>query len=110
MRRGMQHRSQGNQAAVRMIALLESIDRRLQVAIRARQDAGTAPIALDQAYTRTQAARLLSVSTWAIDRARKQGLLIEARRIGQRDVRITGESLLTFMKNRRVASVRVRRM
>lgn len=63
-----------------------------------------------QAYTRTQAARLLGVSTWTIDRARKQGALIEARRIGERDVRITGESLMEFVKESEANSVRVRKM
>lgn len=61
-----------------------------------------------QAYTRTQAARVLGVSVWTIDKGRKEGLLVEARRIGQRDIRITGESLLAMMKNKETASVRVR--
>lgn len=63
-----------------------------------------------QAYTRTQAARLLRVSTWTIDKARREGLLLEARRIGQRDVRVTGESLVAFMKQREATTVIVRKM
>lgn len=69
-----------------------------------------APIDINRAYTRTQAARLLGVSTWTIDKGRKAGLLAEARRIGQRDVRVTGESLVRFMKEREAGSVHVRKM
>ena len=66
----------------------------------------TAPeISPVQSYTRRQAARLLNVSAWTIDRARKEGLLAEAERIGQRDVRITGASLLRFHRQR-AATVR----
>lgn len=93
-----------------MIALLESINHRIQGALGAQQDVNVARIEPSQAYTRTQAARLLRVSVWTIDRARKEGSLIEARRIGQRDVRITGASLLKFTASKEAASVRVRRL
>ena len=42
-----------------------------------------------------EAAALLRVSTWTIDRARKEELLAEVERIGARYVRITGESLVS---------------
>ena len=55
---------------------------------------GAPPESIDarQAYTRAQAARLLGVSTWTIDRARKTGALVEARRIGQRGSFLHGTS------------------
>lgn len=93
-----------------VISLLRRIDGRL--CSIAQAVAASTPDAINpqQSYTRTQAARLLAVSTWSIDKGRKEGLLIEARRIGQRDVRITGESLMACMKKKETASVRVRRM
>lgn len=95
----------------RVLALLETITLQLQELISAQHAASTvAPVDPHRAYTRTQAARLIGMSTWTIDRARKQGLLAEARQIGHRDVRITGESLLKFMKGGEVASVRVRKL
>ena len=63
-----------------------------------------------QAYTRTQAARLIGVSTWTIDKGRKEGVLTETRRLGQRDVRVTGDSLLKLRKSREAAPVRVRQL
>ena len=91
-----------------VVQLLQSIDRRLVDLLADSQlRNGGDP---QKAYTRQQAARLIGVSTWTIDRARKQGLLIEARRFGQRDVRITGESLVRFMNERESASAHVRKM
>lgn len=104
----MQDHGNGIVPSARVVTLLESIDRRLQVALRTQQETNVAPINPHQAYTRKQAARLLGVSTWSIDRARKQGLLIETRRIGERDVRITGVSLMAYMQEREATSVRVR--
>lgn len=100
----------GIETSARALALLESINCRLREVLRGQATSQVAPIDLNQAYTLTQATRLLGVSTWTIDKGRKAGLLIEARRIGQRDVRITGESLVRFMKERESASVHVRKM
>lgn len=93
-----------------VVSLLAEINERLATITKTLTAAPPDAINPKQAYTRTQAALLLGVSTWTIDRARKQGLLIETRRIGQRDVRVTGESLLEFMKEQESASVRVRKM
>ena len=90
------------ETSARALALLETINRRLREVLRGQATSQVAPIDLNQAYTRTQATRLLGVSTWTI--------LLEARQIGQRDVRVTGESLAAFMKKREATSVRVRRM
>ena len=93
------------------LSLLETVAHRLQELLRARHDASpVVDFNSQQAFTRTQAARLLNVSVWTIDRARKQGLLIEARPIGKRDVRITGDSLIAFMQKKENASVRVRNL
>ena len=91
-------------------AVLEVIDRRLALIERAFANPKPESIDGGRAYSRRQAARALGVSTWTIDKARKEGLLIEARRLGQRDVRVTGESLLAFMKINETASVRVRKL
>lgn len=88
--------------------VLEVIDKRLAQIERAFANPKPESIDGGRAYSRRQAARALAVSTWTIDKARKEGSLSEARRIGQRDVRITGESLLTFMTSRDAAAVRVR--
>ena len=53
----------------------------------------------EQSYTRREAAGVLRVSTWSIDKARHDGQLIETERIGERGVRITGESLLRFHRH-----------
>ncbi len=106
----MKHENKDSEVSGRVATLLESIDRRLQEVLRGQTTSSVAPVHPDRVYTRTQAARLLGVSTWTIDRARKQGLLVEARRVGQRDVRITGESLVALMKKTEAPSVRVRRL
>jgi len=93
-----------------VVSLLRKIDGRLSIIAQAVTASPPSSINPMQAYTRNQSARLLNVSTWSIDRARKQGLLAEARRVGTRDVRITGESLLAFMKTKETASVRVRNL
>lgn len=63
------------------------------------------------AYSRQEAARVLGVSVWLIDRARADGRLMDAQRLGQRDVRITGESLVRFQRERESrARVRVNRI
>lgn len=94
----------------RALQILGAINDRLGSIVEAVNGSLSGSIDPHHAYTRTQAARLLGVSVWTIDRARKDGLLIEARRIGQRDVRITGESLVEFLKNTEAASVRVRKL
>ena len=93
-----------------VVSLLETINERLGTIARTLTASPPGAINPHQAYTRTQAARLLGVSTWTIDRARRQGLLIEANRIGKRDVRITGESLMAFMRSTDTASIRVRKL
>ena len=90
--------------------VLEVIDKRLAQIERAFANPKPESIDGGRAYSRRQAARALAVSTWTIDKARKEGLLIEARRLGKRDIRITGESLLTFMTSRDAASIRVRKL
>ena len=91
-------------------AVLEVMDKRLARIERAFATPKRESIDGGRAYSRGQAACALGVSTWTIDRARNKGLLVEARRIGQRDVRITGESLVAFMKEEETVSVRVRRI
>jgi len=80
--------------------LLRSIDGRL--AGIAKESSKPSSIRLDphRSYSRSEAARLLGVSTWTIDKARKLGLLKETARLGQRDVRLSGESLLVFQHER----------
>ena len=90
-----------------VIGLLRSIDQHLAVMSSAVVDAPPPTIDPHQSYTREQAARLLRVSVWTIDRARKDGSLVEARKIGQRDVRVTGESIMRFHEAARRAPVRV---
>ena len=97
-------------ATMEIAAVLELIDTRLARIERAFANPKPESIDGGRAYSRRQAARALSVSTWTIDKARKEGLLIEARRIGQRDVRVTGESIVRFMKEREFASVQVRKL
>ena len=76
--------------------LLKSIDTNVRRIADALIDQPPPKIESGQAYTRKQAALLLGVSTWTVDRARHDGQLIEAERIGERSVRITGESILRF--------------
>ncbi len=90
--------------------VLEVIDKRLARIERAYADPKPESIDGGRAYSRRQAARALAVSTWTIDKARKEGLLIEARRLGKRDIRITGESLVRFVKERESGSVHVRKL
>ena len=83
-----------------IIAILHRMDGRLAAISEAIADSPPEPISPHLSYSRRQAARLLHVSTWVIDRARKAGLLKEAQRLGQRDVRLTGVSLLRFQRER----------
>jgi hypothetical protein len=93
-----------------ILNLLVSIDRRLMLIAEDIADASSSTeINSQHAYTRGEAARLLSVSVWTIDKGRKEGLLVDARSVGKRDVRITGESLLRFMNEKCDSLVRVRR-
>lgn len=78
--------------------LLKSLDtsvRRIADALSVQSPPKIEP---GQAYTLRQASRLLNVSVWTIDQARKDGRLVEAQRIGSRYVRITGESLARFQQ------------
>jgi hypothetical protein len=103
-----------DEVAMKIIGLLESIDGRLLSIDRHLSEMSSAtvvehPAAIDpnQSYSRLETARLLNVSTWTVDKARKDGSLVEARRIGQRDIRITGESILEFHKASSRSPVRV---
>ncbi len=93
-----------------IIDLLHSIDRRLATVAGGLGNDLPPSINPHQSYTRRQTARLLGVSTWTVDRARKDGLLIEARRMGKRDVRITGESILEFHQRARRSSTLVQKL
>lgn len=107
----MKQNSQELEATARVVTLLELIEHRLHEMLRDQKAAS--PIARadpHHSYTRRQAAHLLGVSVWTIDKGRKEGLLIEARCIGHRAVRITGHSLLKFMAARESASVQVRKL
>jgi hypothetical protein len=93
-----------------ILTVLLKIEGNLDRIAKAVTDAPPSPINANQSYTRGQAARLLSVSTWTIDQARKQGLLAEASRLGERHVRITGESLLRFAQKKQNTKVKVRNL
>ncbi len=94
-----------------ILGLLISIDRRLAlIADGITDNPSSTVINPDQSYTRRQTARLLGVSTWTVDRARKDGLLVEARKVGKRDIRITGESILEFHRQARRSSMQVQRL
>lgn len=80
--------------------ILLGIDQRLAQIATAVAMPAPAPINDRLSYTRRQAATALSVSVWTIDAARKKGLLRHANPLGIRDVRITGESLLRFQRQR----------
>ena len=93
-----------------VVSLLEAINERLGTIAQTLTVSLPVAISPQQAYTRTQAARLIGVSVWSIDKGRKEGSLVEARRIGKRDVRVTGVSLLRFMKERETTTVIVRKL
>ena len=78
--------------------LLKSIDRSVRRITDALIVQSPPKVESGHAYTRRQASRLLNVSVWTIDQARKDGRLVEAQRIGSRHVRITGESLARFQQ------------
>jgi hypothetical protein len=96
--------------AKEMIELLRSINGHLSTITHTITDAPPPAIDPQQSYSREQTARLLGVSVWTVDRARKDGSLVETRRIGQRDVRITGESILEFHQAVRRSPVCVLRL
>ncbi len=85
--------------------VVRRIDKRLTRIEAMFRDNPSPPVMPDRSYTRSEAARFLGVSTWLIDRARKDGLLRETRRLGPRHVRITGESLMTWMRQAQESSV-----
>ena len=107
----MTSKNQDAKSMMQVVALLDSIDGRLTAALnqttRSVEGDGVDP---DKVYTRREAAAALGVSVWTIDRARKDGLLIDVERLGVRYVRITGESLVGFIKKIETASVRVRKL
>jgi hypothetical protein len=91
--------------------LLRSINERLGQIVAMMVD--HAPeINPNRVYRRKDAARLLGVNVWTLDRARRKGLLETALPFGERDVRITGESMLRFQygKRRSKSTVEVRRL
>ena len=95
----------------KIIELLRSIDSHL--ALIANSSTGNPfPVVINsnQSYTRQQTARLLGVSTWTVDKARKDGLLVEARKVGKRDIRITGKSILEFHQEARRSSAHVQKL
>jgi len=83
-----------------IIGLLASIDRRLARIADAVCETPPGAVDPNAAYARAEAARLLGVSVWTIDEGRRKGLLVETERLGQRDVRLTGESLARFHRER----------
>ncbi len=84
------------------VSLLESLDKRLSELLRHRNGVATnLLIDANGTYTRQETARILGVSLWTIDRARKDGLLVEVKPIGVRYVRITGDSLVTHLRRRK---------
>ncbi len=96
---------------LKITELLHSIDRHLaQIADDITGNPSSTVINPDQGYTRRQTARLLGVSTWTVDKARKDGLLVEARKVGKRDIRITGESILEFHQAARRSSALVQKL
>jgi hypothetical protein len=89
--------------------LLHSINERLGQIVAMMSD--NAPeINPNRAYRRRDAARLLGVNVWTLDRARRKGLLENALPLGKRDVRITGASLLRFQSGSRKTKVQVLRL
>ncbi len=84
----------------RAVQLLIKIDGHLAFIAGALRATPAEAIDPNRAYSRIQAARLLGVSVWTIDAARKEGLLREAQRLGQRDVRLTGQSLVRYQHER----------
>ena len=92
-----------------IIELLRSIDRRLALIANCNTDNSSPTVNPNHSYSRAQTARFLNVSTWTVDKARKDGLLVEARRVGKRDVRITGESIMEFHRQAHCSSVRVQK-
>ena len=82
------------------LSLLIEIHERLASVAEVLRATPAEAIDPNRAYSRIQAARLLGVSVWTIDAARKEGLLREAQRLGQRDVRLTGQSLVRYQHER----------
>ena len=93
------------------IELLDAINDYLrQCGLRKVEVLTHARIEADQTYTRGEAAAILGVSTWTVDRARKDGRLVDVDRLGARYVRITGDSMMKYMNKSETASVGVRKM
>ena len=93
-----------------IVELLRSIDRHLSVIANGTDNNLPPTVNPNQSYTRRQTARMFGISTWSVDRARKDGLLVEARRVGKRDIRITGESILEFHREACRSSTRVQKL
>lgn len=80
--------------------LLTAIDRRLQRIESGVKENKAEVIDEARSYSRRQAAAALGVSLWTIDAARKRGELRLTNPIGERDVRISGKSLIKFQRER----------
>ncbi len=78
--------------------LLSSIERHVRHIAEALDEQQPQKAEAGRVYSRRETARLLRVSVWTIDQARKDGRLVEAQRIGNRHVRLTGESLARFQQ------------
>ena len=87
-------------------AVLQSIARDVRRIANRLDGMEVERIVPEQSYTRREAAGVLRVSTWTIDKARRAGLLVEAEQIGHRDVRITGESILRLHRRKQHESHR----
>ncbi len=81
-----------------VVALLRSIHSDVE-RIAAAMSRTPQPIDSTRSYNRQQTAHLMGVSVWTVDRARRDGQLVETERIGERDVRITGASILRFHRH-----------
>ena len=80
-----------------MVRLLRSIDGRLARIAREADKPPSIHLDPNSAYSRREAAHLMGVSVWLVDRARKRGDLIDCQKLGERDVRVTGHSILAFL-------------
>ncbi len=91
----------------RVLALRRCINER---PVRIEEAIVTSPPATlhpNRAHSRTEAACLLGVSVTTIGRARNLGLLAEARKLGKRCARITGESLGESQKGEGADVIRI---
>lgn len=79
---------------VEIAKLLRSIDRQVRRISESLVCDAPAPLDPGRSYTRQQTARLLGVSVWSIDRARRDGQLVPC--LKKRDIRTNNR---TFHQN-----------